>query len=80
MAFHGVPEYVDHSIMPRDTPLYMLDNTVEDTSEDNAPTALANAGNDEKIQAQAHYGNPGAIFFPMDVSLTHEGALVTPPV
>jgi len=56
----------------------MLDDTVVDTSADDAPTALENGANDEKTQA--HDGNPGAILSPMDVSMTHEGALATPSV
>ena len=75
---HGAPGYLDHSMMSRDTPLYMQINTVADTSADYAPTALEHAGNDEKTQA--HDGNPGAVFSPMDESLTHEGTLVTPSV
>jgi len=56
----------------------MLDDTVVDTSADDAPTALQNGANDDKTQA--HNGNPGAIFSPMDVSMTHEGAVATPSV
>lgn len=65
LIFSGVPGFLDHSVMPGDMPSYMLDDTVVDTSADDAPTALENGANDEKTQA--HDGNPGAIFSPMDV-------------
>ena len=78
LGFSGVPGFLDHSVMPGDVPSYMLDDTVVDTSADDAPTALVNCANDEKTQA--HDGNPGAIFSPMDTSMTHEGAVATPSV
>jgi hypothetical protein len=77
VAFHGASVLLDHSMMSRDMPLYMLDDTEVDTSVDGAPTALVNGGNDEKTQA--HFG-PGAVFSPMDMSMTHGDAHVTPPV
>jgi hypothetical protein len=37
VGFYGVPGLLGHSVMSRDMPLYMLDDTVEDRSEEMPP-------------------------------------------
>ena len=78
LEFQGAPGYLEHSMMSRDTPQYMLADTVQEGCSDSDATELDLSGSGEKTQA--HCGHPGSSSSPMDESLTSMDALVTPSV